>query len=102
MSFRRASNAHDRWHNLVQANASLLGALPPDAVTSEAAFRDYATSGVHRGVVLAPAVSELPIEALCDLGTFIHHRAHFDMDVTLFDSFTRAFQRLHAPSSRPA
>jgi len=96
MSFRRKSNAHDNWHALVRTNASLLDALPPKAIASEAAFRDYVTSGAHRDVVFAPGVSELPANALLDLWTFINHRAQFDMDATLFDSFNSAFKQHHA------
>jgi hypothetical protein len=93
MSFRRDSNAHERWCRLVRENADLLADLPPEALVRENAFRDYVTRGVHRGVRFSPSVSELSRDALEKLALFIYHRTEFDMDVIRFDDFNEAIRR---------
>ena len=92
MSFRRTSNKHDWCTHLVHASADLLEDLPRDALASEAAFRDYVTHGVHRDVPFCPSVTELSPESLDKLWSFIHHRAQFDMDASLFESFNGAYR----------
>ena len=97
MSFRRRSNAHDRWAALVRESSDLHSEVPRAALARESAFRDYVTSGVHRGTKFAPSVFELSPDALTKLWTFINHRARFDMDASLFDDFNEAFRRSRAP-----
>ena len=65
----------------------MLDELPHGARETEVAFRDYVTSGTHRGVRFSPSVGELSVEAFEALSRFINHEAQFDMDATLFDSF---------------
>ena len=76
----------------------MLQALPDAALKSEAAFRDYVTSGTHRETAFTPAVADLTAKALHDLWDFIA-KAHFDMDATSFDAFNRAWFTLHTPHS---
>ena len=92
MAFRRTENRADQWRTLVEVHADLLAALPHEACVNEAAFRDYVTSGEHRGVRFTPAVDELSKQELAALAEFIHHRAQFDMDASCFDAFNQAFQ----------
>jgi hypothetical protein len=92
MSFRRKHNRADMWTEIVAENKQLLSELPPAALRSEQAFRDYVTSGVHAAVAFSPSVESLSPRALEDLWTFINHKAQFDMDAVLFESFNSAFQ----------
>ena len=94
MGFRRKANHHDHWSALIQQHRALLTDLPEAAWVSEAAFRDYLTSGAQ----LAPSVFELSPAALDGLWTFIHH-AQFDLDATRFDHFNLAFSR-KSPDTR--
>jgi hypothetical protein len=87
VSFRRTLNRHDLWRELLAEHVGLLDALPRGARETEAAFRDYVTSGTHRGVAFSPSVDELSVEAFEALSRFINHEAQFDMDASLFDSF---------------
>jgi hypothetical protein len=93
VGFRRETNRHDWWNRLVQENAELLSHVPKEALVRENAFRDYVTSGAHRGVRFSPSVFELSEQSLEDLWTFINRRAQFDMDAGLFDDFNEAFRR---------
>jgi hypothetical protein len=95
MSFRRKSNSHDLWLSVVRESASLLSGLPPEAIASEARFRDYVTRGMIDGRSVAPSVFDLSPQSLDDLFTFMHHKRQFDMDVTLFDNFNEAFRLRH-------
>jgi hypothetical protein len=96
MGFRRTWNHHDVWLSLVRENMSLLTELPKGSLVNEQAFRDYVTSGIHRGVLLEPSVSELSARALNDLAMFINYRTQFDMDVIRFDAFKTALRTRHS------
>ena len=105
MAFRRSLNSQDWWRDLVRQNRVLLDELPRRATANEQTFRDYLTSGTARGIPLSPSVFELSPRALNDLWTFVHDKAHFDFDASLFDDFDAAFRRLRSSSwgdSRPA
>lgn len=93
MSFRKTGNRHGIWADLVAENRDLLVDLPREALSSEAAFRDYVTRGRHRGVAFNPMVFELSRDSLDRLWTFINHRAQFDMDAANFEHFNDAFRR---------
>jgi hypothetical protein len=76
----------------VQEHKALFSEVPAGALASEAAFRDYVTSGVHRDVSFTRSVFELSSNALNDLETFITHKAQFDMHILFFTHFNQAFQ----------
>jgi hypothetical protein len=92
VSYRRRASKHDLWTSVVEASDDLLAEVPAGALSSEAAFRDYLTRGVHRGVAYRPTVFELDAAALDKLWCFINERAQLDMDATLFDDFNEAFR----------
>src|SRR5262245_39624346 len=93
MSFRRQLNRREWWLAVVDDGKELLREVPESALANEAAFRDYVTRGLHRGVRFSPCVFELSSAALDDLYSFINRVAKFDMDALLFDDFNEAFQR---------
>lgn len=93
MSYRRKQNRREWWLRVVGENRALLQHLPAQALVSEASFRDYLTRGVHGGVRLSPELSGLPAVVLQDLWVFVQHKACFDMDVTLFDEFNKAYRQ---------
>lgn len=92
MAFRRIENRHDWWTRVVSENAQLLRHVPPSAIATEAAFRDYVTKSVHRGTRLEPTVFALDCQALDDLWDFIQRKAPFDMIAESFDDFNAAFR----------
>jgi len=93
MTFRRAGNRHDWWTKVVRENAQLLRQVPASAIATEAAFRDYVTGSIHRGVAFEPTVFALDRRALDDLWDFIQRKAQFDMDASFFDDFNAAFRK---------
>jgi hypothetical protein len=92
MSYLKSTSRHDRWLSVVAASEDLLATIPRGALVNEAAFRDYLTRGAHCGTVHRPTAFELDADALERLWLFIHDRAQFDMDATLFDHFNEALR----------
>ena len=99
MSFRRTSNAHDCWLAVVRENSNLLREIPTSVLATERAFREYVTEGAIRGSVVSPSIPELSDQAIESLGAFIHHKAQFDMDATLFHGFNAEYRRRHLQSN---
>ncbi len=93
MSFRRTNNRYDNWKTLVAENADLLASLPNAAIANESSLRSYVTNGTLHGIGIHPAVHELSPEAVDALWTFVHHKAEFDMDASLFDDLNAVFRR---------
>lgn len=93
MSFRQGGNTHDHWVTIVEENEALLRELPKGAVKNISAFRDYLTGGARRDDTLMPSVFQLSDQALDDLHVFLTDKAQFDMEVTYFYDFVRAFRR---------
>jgi hypothetical protein len=98
MSFRRKTNSHEWWREVVRENAALLRDVPATAVSNKPAFCDYVTRSEHKGLKLSPSVFELSSQALDDLWTFINYKAQFDMDAICFDHFNEAFRARHSQS----
>jgi hypothetical protein len=92
MSFRKTSNRHDCWLAIVRENPVLLEEIPVCALESELAFRDYVTTGAHRGVTIAPGVAELSTPAIHHLWRFINHKTYIDMDAGSFDAFNKEYR----------
>jgi hypothetical protein len=100
MTFRRKSNRADHWRTLCEVHADLLAGGPADALVNEKAFRDYLTSGEHRGHRFVPAVGDLPAPVFAGLTDFVIHKTQFDMDVEYFDAFNARLRRKASPSDR--
>jgi hypothetical protein len=92
MSFRREGNRREVWIALVRTHASLLAALPREAVSNEDRFREYLTPSTCDGARVSPSVFELSSDALEALVRFVDREAAFDMDTLRFDDLDQALR----------
>lgn len=94
MSFRRKSNRHDIWVDLVSRCPEISQFLPSTIMHSERMFRQFVTVGEVESEVQSslPRLSDLSDEQIERLWKFINFEAQFDMDALLFDAFNSEFR----------